>query len=82
MGTAYELVRVGKSGTKLHALDPDDPHGRVFCETRTSSRLKHRLQDGSGGYSDHSPGSWSEIIPTGQRGVPACSQCLALVQRA
>lgn len=76
--TTYELVRVGKSGTKLHALDPDDPDGRVLCETRTPSRHKHRLQDGAGGYSDLE--LWSTIFPTGRHGVPTCSYCLAVLK--
>jgi hypothetical protein len=84
--TTYELVRVGRGGRKLHVLDPVDPNGRVFCETRTvgaptvsdPNGKKHRTQDGSGGYSDLT--RWSEFFHTGKRGSPTCSDCLALVR--
>ena len=49
---SYTLIKIGKHGKRLHALDPDDRDGRAFCETRSTSRRKHRLQDGAGGYSD------------------------------
>jgi hypothetical protein len=77
--TSYDLMQVGKSGKKLHALDPLDPDGRVYCETRTASRNKHLLQDGNGRYSDRT--LWSPVFPTGKQGLPTCTDCLALLQR-
>jgi hypothetical protein len=75
----YDLIKIGRSGTRLHALDPDDADGRAFCETRTSHRLKHRRQDGAGGYSDHGRDRWSPVFQTGKRGIPTCADCLALI---
>ena len=76
---SYELIKIGKHGRRLHALDPDDRDGRAFCETRSTSRRKHRLQDGAGGYSDLD--LWSPVFSTGKRGMPTCTDCLALVGR-
>jgi hypothetical protein len=76
---SYDLIKIGKRGKRLHAVDPDDADGRALCETRSLNRRKYRLQDDAGGYSDLD--LWSPVFQTGQRGMPTCPDCIALVEQ-
>jgi hypothetical protein len=67
----YPLIKVGRYGKQLHAVDPSDPKGRAVCEN--INQRPYLEQDGSGGYSDTS--RVSPVFPAGH-GTPTCEWCL------